>query len=430
MEETKKVASEAVKLARLAAPRGWEVFARSVRSQSLSSLEGLSGSGSSELCVRVFTERGQGLAAGPFGTPPAQLVEEALHAAVSDGLDAGPAPRSDTFDRGLGVDDPRFDLLDNPGRSEVIDWNLESLMAASGIQIGELLYTEERQSRVFVSSRSVELAERSTRFSFSGGVWLDGMQDQPLSLQIWSRNFAEVASRPLGSDLVRRADGLKKVAEFPGGRTPIVLDQRSVGALLPPIAEALDGIALTQGSSIFSGRMGQRVGGAPLHVVDDGLRPGGMATRAFDDRGIRPVPVTIFKEGVLAGWYQGVEQAYRVEARPSGHAKWDGSLWLGNLLCRAGTRSRNMLFPDMACFVMIEEVVEPVVVDRRTGTLRAKVWAARWERNQRIGSLGLLELDTTVDQLLSGVLFLCNDPERHGIVDTPTWVVDGPWFTV
>ncbi len=246
--------------------------------------------------------------------------------------------------------------------------------------------------------------------------------------QITSRNFAEVASKPIGVGLGRRVESLDLPADLPSSPTAVVLGQKVVAELLPRIVRSFRAERIDQGSSFLKDRAGRRVGSDQLHVVDDALVPGGYATRAFDDRGIPAVAITLIREGMLGGVYQGVESALRNDARPSGHECFDGSLWVGNLIVRPGNRSRNMIFPDLGTLVEIEDLVDLPTLDPVTGIieLQARVWVK--DAKQTLGYAGTHRLRCPVVELLGAVDQVCSDQERHGIVDTPTWVLKGIWF--
>lgn len=433
MDDLRKLALEAVRIAKRRAPGGCEVLYIRTDAASRSTDATPKAWHEAQLQVRLFDGRGGvGLAMGPYEGPQdlARVIDQAA-AATAPGPegDTRPAPRLDVVERGLGIDDPRLPLLDEAARAEVLEWNLESLAGIEGVRVGRFEYTEARTQRAYASSRDVELSEGSTLFSLSGAVSALGDPALRLSDTLRSRNFAEVGSKPLGVELGRRVLAMGKPAELPRSQTPVVFEQRAVGALLPKLFAAFSLEAMQSGQSALAGHIGRRVGNTPLHVIDDALRPGGLATRRFDSRGISALPITLLKEGVVAGWYQGTVAAARTDSRSSGHEHPDGRLWMGNLICRAGTRSRNMLFPDMSEFVVIDEVLDTSGVDVASGRVRARVRASTWSGNRCVGYAGERTLDTTIEALFMGVLHLCNDQERHGIVDTPTWVTDGPWFS-
>ena len=120
--------------------------------------------------------------------------------------------------------------------------------------------------------------------------------------------------------------------------------------------------------------------------------------------------------------------AHGADARPSGHETFDGELWLGNLIVRPGNRSRNMVFPELGTFVEIEDLDGVISVNEGAGTVSipARVWVK--EAGTDHGYAGTHVLAAPIVDLLGAVTHACSDQERHGIVDTPTWVLQGPWF--
>jgi hypothetical protein len=164
---------------------------------------------------------------------------------------------------------------------------------------------------------------------------------------------------------------------------------------------------------------------ARLHLYDDGLRMGGLGTRGFDDRGVPPMVVPLIREGVCGGFYQGPRIAAQADARPTGHARHDDALWPGNLVVRPGNRTRNMIFPELGAFLLIDDVLDVSGIDPRSGRVSAPVRVLVLQGTAVVGSPGVCRLETTADALLMGLRELASDQQRHGLVDTPTWVVEG-----
>ena len=93
--------------------------------------------------------------------------------------------------------------------------------------------------------------------------------------------------------------------------------------------------------------------------------------RAFDARGVF-LDLPIIREGVVGALYQDTELARELNSRPSGHEGPDGC-WPGNLVLRAGTRSRNMIFPELGPFLLLDDLnVSGRWFDLQTGKLRLK----------------------------------------------------------
>jgi predicted Zn-dependent protease len=386
--------------------------------------------------LRVYLDEGRvGLATAR------SLKDRSVHAAIDRALakargakpdpHAGPPPRLDTPSRGLGVLDSRYPTIDDEARLETIEWNVESCAGVDrGVVVERFLYEEVLHSRTFVATGGRTAFEQSTRYRLTGDAHHKKAPEVSFTETNASRNFAEVASQPLGVVLGRRVLRTQTRAALPTERRPVVLSQVVVAELLPRILRAARAERLDKGHSFVQRHAGHKIASAELHVVDDARLPGGYATRAFDDRGVPSVPITVLREGVLGGAYQGPESARgaHVDARPSGHETFDGGLWLGNLVVRPGNRSRNMLFPDLGVITEIEALAAPPVVDPQSDrvSLKAHVWVL--DAKEEHGYAGIHTLTCAVPDLLGAVIHVCSDHERHGIVDTPTWILDGVWF--
>ncbi len=383
--------------------------------------------------IRVWDRSGaMGLATShgfdPDETDRQLAVEDAMAAMGTEAGEPGPPPRLDIPDRGLDINDRRLPQLDDEMRRGVLRSNVDgALQVDRRVASTDFRYEELHATRCYASTADVSAEEHGTRFALIGSAFAEN-PDQRARGQIVSRNFAEVASRPLGFELGTRLVASLTPAELPSSPTAVVIDQRAVAALLPRLVAAFSAERLASGESFLKGRVGSRIASRELHVVDDARRPGGMATRGFDERGVSPVAVNLIKEGRAAGLYQGPRAAARADARPSGHERSDGSLWPGNLVVRPGSRSRNMVFPELGTFVIIEEFTDSGGVDPTTGTIDVGALVFVADATSVHGCAGVHRLRCSAEALLAGVQRICNDQQRHGIVDTATWVVDGVWF--
>jgi len=421
-----------------------EVFAARTEARRLSDIDGAPPSRPAvstidyRVCVRVWDAEGQmgeALASGPHADEHdrGDLVARALASlAPARPGETEPAPRLDVRGRGLDICDRRLPFIDDNMRREVLESNLQACHAVDPrVRRVRFRYEELHETRAFASTAGLSVEEQGTRFALIGSASsaTDAQPGRKVRGQLVSRNFAEVASRPLGHQLGTRLVATLQPAELPSTPTAVVFEQRAVAAMLPRILAAFSAERIGSGDSFLTGRVGTRVASSELHVVDDALRPGGMATRGFDERGVAPTSVNLLKEGRAAGLYQGPAAARMADARPSGHERSDGSIWPGNLVVRPGSRSRNMLFPDLGTFVIIDEIVDSASIDPASGTIDVGVLAFVADASGPHGCAGVHRLRCTVDELLGGVKKVCSDQERHGIVDTATWIVNGIWLS-
>ncbi len=387
----------------------------------------------SVLNLRVYLPGGRlGVATRRGGSAEALdttgAVTDALAVAsdAPDNPEVGPPMRLDIPTRGLEIDDPRRGRLEDDDRRDVISWNVGTARSVNPrIRPQRFVLSETWQDRAYCSSRGTRSEERSTYYSLDGCVFSVSRPERLISGRLDSRHFSDVASRPLGAELANRLESGDRAAKAPEEALPLVIEPHLIAYLMPLIAPAFDAARISRGESFLHDRFGTRIGPSWLHIVDDASLPSGLQTRSFDDRGVSPVPLPLIREGIASSVYLDPVQARKRDARPTGHARFDGSLWPGNLLIRPGSRSRNMLFADLGRYLTALDFVEPPVFDLTTGALSMKVWMFLDGIDRGRGRLGAFQIETTVFDLFSSLTALASDQTRMGMVDTCTWITEG-----
>jgi predicted Zn-dependent protease len=344
---------------------------------------------------------------------------------------AGPPPKLDVHTRGLGIDDPRQPRLTDEDRADVIQFNLRTAQAvAATLRVGPFSLTETLSHRSVATSRGMAMSERRTHWALTGTV--AALEDPSRVLEGGQHScaFADVASMSLGADLARRVAAMDGGVTL-GGPTSLVIEPRVLAPLLSHISAAFQA-EIMGGKRTFLTKLKGPFGSRLVHVVDDASLPGAPSSRAFDGRGVPPAVLNLIKEGEVGDLYQGVDLAASRGGRPTGHAHVDGSLWGGNLVFRAGNRTRNMIFPDMGTLTVISELADPAglakAVNLRTGAVNLPVRTRVLEPGRDRGDAGIHTLTCTLAELFGGVHAVTSDHTRHGRVDVPTIVTEGVWF--
>lgn len=444
MSELKALNASLVQAAREAGAADVEVLAESVIRRSFH--DGAEGRGRGRpdrgisLHLRVRDSRGaldQVQVTDPGAAALAELARAAVARAAAADPDplAGPPDRLDLGERGLGIMDVRLPTIEDADRAEVTQLNLEGANGvAPGIRGLRFAYVEEQRERAIHTTNGVIASEPSTRFLLEGRVH-DERTGLALTDSVESRHFADVASVPLGVDLARRLLPYRQPLPPPEGDRALLFNPAAVAALLPALAPAFSAEAIEAGRSFLSGRLGQRIASPRLHLIDDPALPGALQTRAFDDRGVPPMAVPLLKEGVSGGVYLGSALARRRGLRPTGHARANGGLWVGNLVLRPGSRTRNMLLPDLGRHLAADEVLDvagldvagPDVagLDTVRGTVDLRLRLLVMDGPEVKGTAGVARLRCTLPELLGAVTDLCSDQERIRNVDVCTWITHG-----
>ena len=183
------------------------------------------------------------------------------------------------------------------------------------------------------------------------------------------------AAEAIGREAGRRAVARLNPVRPKSGPMPVLFDPRVAGSLLGHFAGAITGSSVARKSSFLQDRLGDRVFGESVQVIDDPLRPRGLRSRPFDGEGIRAERQAIVRDGVLQSWMADSASARQLGIAPTGHSSRSVGSPPGvapsNFYIEAGKRSREELLAAFPEAVLVTELigqgVNPVTGDYSRG---------------------------------------------------------------
>ena len=140
---------------------------------------------------------------------------------------------------------------------------------------------------------------------------------QGLGYFLEAERFAEYAREAVRIALVNL-----DACEAPAGTMTVVLGPGWPGVLLhEAVGHGLEGDFNRKGTSVFSGRLGERVAAAGVTVVDDGTLPGRRGSLNMDDEGTPTQSTVLIEDGVLRGYMQDKLNARLMGMAPTGNGR-------------------------------------------------------------------------------------------------------------
>lgn len=366
--------------------------------------------------VRIWLDGGRAGVAS--GSDPDAVIDGALRlarAAPPDPL-AGPVDRMTVRTLAMGIDDRRWGSLAEEDRVEVLAL-AERALDRAPFRYRGLRYTQERTRRSWASTRGTEAREQATRFLLEATAEVGELE---VRHSIASRHFSDVASLPFGPDLRRRAESLAAEIRLPAEPLSVVLEPRVVAELARALAPAFAADRV-RGDGFLRDWVGRPLADTSFHLTDDAGLFGGLCTRAFDDRGVPPIAVTLLREGVVHGFFHDPESARALGLRPTGHCT-EGGLHPANLVVRPGSRTRNVILGELGRYFLLDRLPP---LDPRTGRFTGVVPVVLGDHGERLGA-GMVPFDFHVGEVLRAFRELAADQERANEVDSPSAVLDIP----
>jgi PmbA protein len=142
---------------------------------------------------------------------------------------------------------------------------------------------------------------------------------------------------------------------------PVIFDRRVASSLAGHLVSAAMGTAVARKTSFLSNRLQQRIFPASISIIDDPLRPRGLASRPFDGEGLPGARRALVADGILSGWLLDLRSARQLGMAPTGNAARSLSGPPGpstsNLHIAPGPLSPRQLMADVKSGLYVTELI-------------------------------------------------------------------------
>src|SRR4029079_2474657 len=101
---------------------------------------------------------------------------------------------------------------------------------------------------------------------------------------------------------------------------PVLFDPRVSSSLLGHFTGAITGSSVARKTSFLQDKIGARIFGVGVTIIDDPLRSRGLRSRPFDGEGVRVSLQELVSGGVLNQWLAESASARQLGMQPTGHA--------------------------------------------------------------------------------------------------------------
>lgn len=219
--------------------------------------------------------------------------------------------------------------------------------------------------------------------------------------------------------------GARKIAST---RVPVVFDPQMARSLLGDIFEAVSGDSIYRGASFLVDKLGQKIAGENVTIVDDGAMPGGFGTSPFDDEGVPTQRTVVVEKGVLKSYLLNVYTGRKLGLRSTGNASrgvsGNPTVGNGNFFLEKGERSPQQIIAGIRQGLYVTEMLghggNLVTGDFSQGA------GGLWIEN---GELAYPVEEITVagnlKDMLNNIVEIGNDLDFRSSMAAPTILVEG-----
>ena len=219
--------------------------------------------------------------------------------------------------------------------------------------------------------------------------------------------------------------GARKVAS---NQVPVVLDPLVAGSILDNIFDAVNGNAVYRQSSFLAGKLGEKIAGNSVTLIDDGTMPGGFGTSPFDGEGVPSQRTLVIDKGVLKSYLLNSYAARKLGLTTTGNASrgltGNPGIGSGNFFLQPGTRTREQIIGEIKNGFYVTEFLG-FGVNLVTGDF-SRGASGLWIEN---GTLTFPVEEVTVagnlKDMLNNISEIGSDLEFRGSTACPTLRIEG-----
>jgi PmbA protein len=229
----------------------------------------------------------------------------------------------------------------------------------------------------------------------------------------------EYVGRTAAERALRRLNPVKVETQ----KVPVVFEPRTARTLLDSVYEAVHGMSIYRHESFLAGKLGEKVAGENVTIVDDGTLPGLFGTSPFDDEGVRSRRTTVIERGVLKSYLLNTYAARKLGMKTTGNASrgltGNAGIGHGNFYLEKGVQTPEQILAGVANGFYVTQLmgfgVNIVTGDYSQGA------SGLWIRK---GELAFAVSEVTIagnlKEMLMGIEAIGSDLQFRGSLAAPT----------
>ena len=244
-----------------------------------------------------------------------------------------------------------------------------------------------------------------------------------------SRNLSKLESpEDVGKTAAQRTIRRLGARKVKTAHVPVVLDPLVAASILGHIFEGVNGDSVYRGASFLAGKLGEKIAGEQVTVIDDGTMIGGFGTSPFDGEGIPTRRTIVIDKGVLTSYllntYTAKKLGLQTTANASRGLAGTPGIGAGNYFLQPGARTPKEIIAAIPEGLYVTEFLghgaNLVTGDYSRGA--SGLWISGGELAYPVEEITVAG---NLKEMFFNITEIGNDLEFRGSMACPTIRIDG-----
>jgi PmbA protein len=211
-------------------------------------------------------------------------------------------------------------------------------------------------------------------------------------------------------------------------KVPIVFENTVSGSLVGHIFEAVNGDSVYRGASYLAGKLGEKIAGDNINIVDDGTLPGLFGTSPFDSEGIASRKTVVVENGVLRNYLLNTYTAKKLGMHTTGNASrglaGTPGIGPGNFFLKPGTKSLEEIIAGIKEGLLVTEFLG-FGVNLVTGDFSRGATGLWIENGELAYPVEEITVAGNLKDMFSNISEIGSDLEFRSAIASPTLRIEG-----
>jgi PmbA protein len=162
--------------------------------------------------------------------------------------------------------------------------------------------------------------------------------------------------RAVGREAGERAVKRLSPRKVKSQAVPVIYDRRVSSGLIGHLLGAINGSSIARGTSFLKDRLGKRIFGSHMSIIEDPFIRRGLGSRPFDGEGLACRKARLIDQGILTSWILDLRSARQLGLEPTGQGSRSGPT-TSNVYIPAGMLSPRDLMADIRDGLYVTELI-------------------------------------------------------------------------
>jgi PmbA protein len=211
-------------------------------------------------------------------------------------------------------------------------------------------------------------------------------------------------------------------------KVPIVFENTVSGSLVGHIFEAVNGDSVYRGASYLTDKVGAKIAGDNINVVDDGTLPGLFGTSPCDSEGVASRRTVVVENGILRSYLLNTYTAKKLGMHTTGNASrrlaGTPGIGPGNFFLQPGAKSLQEIIADVKEGLFVTEFLG-FGVNLVTGDFSRGATGLWIENGELTYPVEEITVAGNLKDMFSNISEIGNDLEFRSAIASPTLRIDG-----